>query len=218
MHPLIADLIDRYGTPSTFERGQTFVRQGMAMPTMYYLCQGKVKIEQSVVSGKSLLVGFAGGGSWLGDLELFSDNHFAHSTVTSVTAVSGFRFSIDAIRQHLVREPAMTAIFARSLAEKMWTSSKNSAINLLYPLRQRYAAYLYEMSTASAELPIALETSAGLLGAGERQLQRVLREMAESGIVERSGRLLKIVDRQRLREIAVELLGDAVSAGAVFRA
>ena len=215
MQPLIADLIDRYGTPSAFERDQTFIRQGMAMPAMYYLSQGKVKIEQSVVSGKSLLLGFSSGGSWLGDLELFSDTGFAHSTVTSVTAVTAVRFSLDVIRQHLVREPAMTTIFARSLAEKMWANSKNSAVNLLYPLRERYAAYLYEMSTASAELPIALETSAGLLGAGERQLQRVLRELAESGFVERSGRMLRIVDREGLRGIAIELVGEA---GAGFRA
>ena len=62
------------------------------------------------------------------------------------------------------------------------------------------------MSGDSAELPIALETSAGLLGAGERQLQRILRSLAENGIIRRTGRTLTILDRERLKNIARELI------------
>ena len=206
MDELISEIIELYGMPERFERGQTFVHQGMAMPSMYYQTHGKVKIEQRVVSGKSVLFGFTGAGNWLGDLELFSETEVAHSTATAVTTVKTIRFPIHSLRRHLQQQPALSAIFARSLAAKMWANSKASAVNLLYPLRERYAAYLYEMSTDASELPIALETSAGLLGAGERQLQRVLREFAENGIVDRSGRTLTIVNRNALRRIASEIV------------
>lgn len=208
MNDLIDEIIELYGMPERFEGGQTFIHQGMAMPGMYYQLRGKVKIEQRVVSGKSVLFGFNGAGNWLGDLELFSDTNLAHSTATAVTAVETIRFPIDAIRRHLQQQPALSVMFARSLAAKMWANSKSSAVNLLYPLRERYAAYLYEMSTGAKELPIALEISAGLLGAGERQLQRVLREFAESGIVARSGRTLTILERDALRRIAREILNQ----------
>ena len=167
---------------------------------------GRVKIEQSVVNGKSVLFAFVGEGNWLGDLELFSDTDMANSTVTAVSDVDALRFPLEAMRQSIRNNPALTTMFARSLAQKMWAYSKVSAVNLLYPLLERYAAYLYEMSGDSAELPIALETSAGLLGAGERQLQRILRSLAENGIIRRTGRTLTILDRERLKNIARELI------------
>ena len=206
MKTLMAEMTENHGTPERIERNRTFVRQGMSMPYMYYLLGGRVKIEQSVVNGKSVLFAFVGEGNWLGDLELFGDTDMANSTVTAVSDVDALRFPLEAMRQSIRNNPALTTMFARSLAQKMWAYSKVSAVNLLYPLLERYAAYLYEMSGDSAELPIALETSAGLLGAGERQLQRVLRSLAENGIIRRSGRALTILDRERLKNIARELI------------
>ena len=206
MKTLMAEMTENHGTPERIERNRTFVRQGMSMPYMYYLLGGRVKIEQSVVNGKSVLFAFVGEGNWLGDLELFSDTDMANSTVTAVRDVDALRFPLEAMRQSIRNNPALTTMFARSLAQKMWAYSKVSAVNLLYPLLERYAAYLYEMSGDSAELPIALETSAGLLGAGERQLQRILRSLAENGIIRRSGRTLTIIDRERLKNIARELI------------
>ena len=211
MNALIAEIVDKHGTPASFAQASTFVHQGIQMPFMYYLVSGKVKIEQSVVNGKSLLFSFTCAGSWLGDLELFSDTELANSTVTAVSDVETMRFPIELMRQNLKVYPGLSELFARSLAKKMWAYSKLSTVNLLYPLLDRYAAYLYEMSAYSSELPIALETSAGLLGAGERQLQRVLRILAERGIIQRSGRTLTVVDRNGLRRLANELVQDGAN-------
>ena len=211
METLIAEVIENYGTVECFERSRTFVRQGMGMPYLYYLTRGKVKIEQSVANGKSVLFGFTGEHNWLGDLELFRDTDVANSTVTAVTDVETVRFSIDAMRQHIKQHAALTEMFARSLASKMWAYSKVSAVNFLYPLLERYAGYLYEMSTDSVEFPIALETSAGLLGAGERQLQRVLRLLAESECIKRSGRMLTVIDREGLKRIAGDIVDETSS-------
>lgn len=206
MNPLIAEIIEKHGERECFPRATTFVRQGLRMPFMYYLRSGKVKIEQSAVNGKSLLFSFTCEGNWLGDLELFSDADVANSTVTTVSDVETIRFPIESMRSNLKVYPELTELFARSLARKMWAYSKMSTVNLLYPLLDRYAAYLFEMSAYADELPIALETSAGLLGAGERQLQRVLRILAQRGIIRRSGRMLTVLDRDALKHLASDLV------------
>ena len=211
MTPLIAEIVKKHGTPERFDRASTFIRQGVDMPFMYYLVSGKVKIEQSVVNGKSVLFSFTCEGNWLGDLELFSDVDVANSTVTAVSDVETIRFSLERMRKNLNVYPGLAEMFARSLAKKMWAYSKTSTVNLLYPLLDRYAAYLFEMSAYSSELPIALETSAGLLGVGERQLQRVLRTLAESGIIRRSGRTLTVLDRGGLKRLAGELVDEGRS-------
>ena len=206
MEKIVAELVERFGTVEHIDRGSTFVHQGVGMPSMYYVVKGDVKIEQAVVSGKSILFACAGEVNWLGDLELFSDGEEANSTVTAITDLEVIRFPMARMRKNLKKQPELSELFARSLARKMWAYSKLSAVNILYPLLVRYAAYLYKMSADSLELPIALETSAGLLGTGERQLQRVLRVLAERGIVSRSGRTLTIIDRDGLKQLARDLL------------
>ena len=176
------------------------------MPCMYYLLEGKVKIEQTAFNGKSILFAFAGEDSWLGDLELFGDSEEANCTVTAITEVEALRFSLPIMRSNLNLYPGLAESFARSLAKKMWAYSKMSTVNILYPLLDRYARYLYEMSADSPTLPIALDMSAGLLGAGERQLQRVLRTLAERGIIERTGRTLTVLDRNGLKRLAGDLV------------
>ena len=206
MDKIVAELIARSGTREQIARGTTFVQQGVALPNLYYVLKGDVKIEQTVVSGKSMLFACASEVNWLGDLELFSDGEEANSTATAITDLDVVRFSMDLMRKQLKRQPELGEIFARSLAAKMWAYSKLSAVNTLYPLLDRYAAYLYRMSAESLEFPIALATSAGLLGAGERQLQRVLRTLAERGVIARAGRTLTIIDREGLKRLAGDLL------------
>ena len=206
MDPLLLEIAAKYGAPEHIARTSTVIRQGANMPCMYYLLHGRVKIEQTAVNGKSILFAFTGENNWLGDLELFSDTEEANSTVTAVTDVDALRFSFEIMRNNLKLYPALSELFARSLAKKMWAYSKLSTVNILYPLLDRYARYLYEMSADSRTLPIALETSAALLGAGERQLQRVLRTLASTGIIERSGRMLTVLDRDSLKRLAGDLI------------
>ena len=206
MEKVVTELIERFGTPEHIARGSTFVHQGVGMPSMYYVVKGDVKIEQAVVNGKAILFACAGEVSWLGDLELFSDGEEANSTVTAITDLEVIRFPMERMRKNLKKQPELAEMFARSLARKMWAYSKLSAVNILYPLLDRYAAYLYRMSLDSFELPIALGTTAGLLGAGERQLQRALRTLAERGLISRAGRTLTVIDRAGLKRLARDLL------------
>lgn len=212
LHPLMADIFAQHGVAQRFERNASVVRQGEHMTSLYYLVHGKVKVEQAVINGKSVVVAFAGAGSWMGDLELFGDTPIANCSVSAVTQVDAIRIAMDVMRERIRIDAAVTEMFARTLARKMWAYSRLSAVNLLYPLLDRYAAYLYEMSTATVELPIALETTAGLLGASVRQLQRALRALAEAGILTRSARTLIIADRAGLMRVAGDLLHTSVAS------
>lgn len=206
MTDILPELMTKYGKVEKYQRGSVLVRQGMDLECLYYITKGRVKVEQAVMNGKSLLFAFSGVGNWLGDLELFNESTEANSTVSAVTEVEVVSFSLKSMQKNLSVYPELSEIFARSLAKKMWAYSKKSAVNLLCPLLERYAAYLYEMSADSLELPIALETSAGLLGSGERQLQRVIAILDKRGIIKRSGRTLTIIDRAMLKNIAKDLI------------
>lgn len=74
---------------------------------MYYLLEGKVKIEQTAFNGKSILFAFAGEDSWLGDLELFGDSEEANCTVTAITDVEALRFSLAIMRSNPNATPGL---------------------------------------------------------------------------------------------------------------
>ena len=112
MDKIVAELIARFGTRERIARGTTFVQQGVALQSLYYVLKGNVKIEQTVVSGKSMLFACAGEVNWLGDLELFSDGDEANSTATAITDMDVVRFPMDKMRKHLKKQPELGEIFA----------------------------------------------------------------------------------------------------------
>ena len=196
-------LIEERGKAFTMEKGATLAVQGHPLDWFIVLLEGQVKIERNAMNGKNILLCFyrAGAGLpkkstltleqgeslYIGDLELFRDDRRANSTVTAVTDVRAVRISRDLMRAQALKDAALACRLTESLAYKMDSYSRMSAINLLYSLRARYAHYLLG-SPKDAPVPIALEESAGLLGTSVRHLQRALADLERSGCIKREGR------------------------------
>ena len=207
-------LLEEQGNAFTLAKGSTLATQGHPLDWFIVLLEGQVKIERNAVNGKNLLLCFyrAGAGLskkstltleqgeslYIGDLELFREDRSANSTVTAVSDVRAFRISRDIMRGYVLKDAKLACKLIESLAYKMDSYSRMSAINLLYSLRARYAHYLLA-SAADKPVPIALEESAGLLGTSVRHLQRILADLEEAGCIKRDGRTLRVIDRAALR-------------------
>lgn len=210
----LREIMETHGVPQNFTKGEKLVHQGQPMEWFTVLLEGKVKIEQNAMNGKSILLCFYHAGTrppekdnptieqgnilFIGDLELFSEDKSANSTVTAITPVRCCRISASLMARLVAQDASLSNGIAESLARKMDAYSRMSAMNLLYSLKQRYAYYLAVLTDSGATMPIALEETASLLGASTRQLQRVLAELEEEGCLARHGRELRITDRKNL--------------------
>lgn len=91
----------------------------------------------------------------------------------------------------------------------MYTLGQTSAMNVLYPVENRFASYLMSLfaDNTGAQRVEEIRTStltetADLLGTSYRHLNRVVRRLIEDGIIERRNGRLIVRDEERLARLA----------------
>ncbi|MNC61017.1 DNA-binding transcriptional activator YeiL [compost metagenome] len=90
----------------------------------------------------------------------------------------------------------------------MYTLGQTTALNLLYPLENRFASYLLSLFADSGGQRVeeirtsTLAELADMLGTSYRHLNRIVRRFVEEGIVERKKGSLSVLDRDKLVQLA----------------
>ncbi|WP_340022982.1 cyclic nucleotide-binding domain-containing protein [Paenibacillus sp. FSL K6-1096] len=188
--------------------GEAVCSVGDKLEHMFFLVQGKLKIHTLQPNGKSMLVRFARPMSVIGDVELLRQYPVKNEVVSvgsSLLLVAG--------RKLLLREmesnTALLRFLVGELSHKMYTLGQTSAMNVLYPVENRFASYLMSLfsdNTGTQRIEeirtSSLTETADLLGTSYRHLNRVVRRLIDTGIIERRKGRLIVLDEARLAELA----------------
>ncbi|WP_238649648.1 Crp/Fnr family transcriptional regulator [Paenibacillus piscarius] len=188
--------------------GEAVCSVGDRLEHMFFLVQGKLKIHTLQPNGKSMLVRFARPMSVIGDVELMRQYPVKNEVVSvgnSLLLVAG--------RKLLLREmesnTALLRFLVGELSHKMYTLGQTSAMNVLYPVENRFASYLMSLfsdHTGTQRIEeirtSSLTETADLLGTSYRHLNRVVRRLIDTGIIERREGRLIVLDEARLAELA----------------
>lgn len=195
----------------TYRAGDHIVHSDEYLDYMFFFVEGKGKVYSLQENGKSLLVGFYTPLDIIGDVELFSDRR----SVCNLQAIEdSVCLAIEMKKmQETCRDNApLLEYFCRSLSGKLQDFNINSAINLTYPLENRLAGYLMAISESNEQTKQAsriytenLTELADLLGTSYRHLTRTIKDFNEKGIIEKKKRHIKIVDWNKLKELAREI-------------
>ncbi|KWX86702.1 hypothetical protein AMQ83_17450, partial [Paenibacillus riograndensis] len=103
---------------------------------------------------------------------------------------------------------ALLRFLVGELSHKMYTLGQTTALNLLYPLENRFASYLLSLFADSGGQRVeeirtsTLAETADLLGTSYRHLNRIVRRFVEEGIVERKKGSLSVLDQNKLVQLA----------------
>lgn len=188
--------------------GDVICSVGDRLESMFILMEGKLKIHTLLPNGKSMLVRFARPMSVIGDVELLRQ----YPVKNEVVAV-GSSLLLVASRKMLLREleenTALLRFLMGELSHKMYTLGQTSALNLLYPVENRFASYLMSLfeETVGGQRVEEIRTSsltetADLLGTSYRHLNRIVRRFIDEGIIERKRGRLSVLDQTRLAQLA----------------
>lgn len=188
--------------------GEAVCSVGDKLEHMFFLVQGKLKIHTLQPNGKSMLVRFARPMSVIGDVELLRQ----YPVKNEVVSVGGSLLLV-AGRKLLLREmesnTALLRFLVGELSHKMYTLGQTSAMNVLYPVENRFASYLMSLfsdHTGTQRIEeirtSSLTETADLLGTSYRHLNRVVRRLIDTGIIERRKGRLIVLDEARLAELA----------------
>ncbi|WP_338118555.1 Crp/Fnr family transcriptional regulator [Paenibacillus qinlingensis] len=156
--------------------------------------------------GKTLLINFTIPLGVIGEIECLrgKENLNTVTTVSSVETIS--------VHKRWLSQYEDDVSFLRFLLDmvthKFYLKSISLSYNLLYPVEVRLASYLLSISTedvkgAYSGVSMAnLKDTANLIGTSYRQLNRVLQEFSQSGMVERSKGTLIVKNRKGLTDVA----------------
>lgn len=201
-----------------YKKNEFIVKSGEHIPYLLFLIQGKAKVFTSLSNGKSLLLCFYQEFKVLGDLEVV-DAIPAETNVQAIEDTCCVGISYPNVRKYLLEDTKFLRYVCSSLGGKLNRCSKNSSINLLYPLENRLASYIYatgERITTKSSGNVGMEKTlirfhenlteiAELLGTSYRHLIRTLSDFCDKGLLKKEGSSYLVTEEKVLLELTADL-------------
>ena len=194
-----------------WKKGEHICYEEDEVDFLFLFVEGKAKIYITLKNGKSLLLCFYDDFKVIGDLEIMN-NRKATASVEVIEDSYCIGIKKEIVQKYLLEDVTFLQFICTSLSVELERSSKNSSINLLYPLENRLASYIF----ATAEKQFIndkeqfifqenLTHLAELLGSSYRHLHRSLDKLCQENIIKRVNKHFEVVDYTKLETLAADL-------------
>lgn len=194
-----------------YKKNEYICRENESINYLFLFLEGKAKVYSTLSNGKSLLLCFYQDFKLLGELEVI-DGGVASATVQVIEDTCCICISSENVRKYLINDAKFLRYICSSLGQKVDRNSKNSSINLLYPLENRLASYILvtgEKANCNDKELIRfnenLTQTSELLGTSYRHLLRTLGILCSKGIITKKDDYYEVVDEESLRGLAADL-------------
>jgi CRP/FNR family transcriptional regulator len=198
-------LLEKILISREFSRGENIFTEGAESEGFYIVMKGRVKVYKLSADGKEQTLHLVGGRELLGAVSAFAGHPYpAYADAMEKTKALFFpRRNFLALIQ---KEPSIVMNMMANLAMRLQHFTRMIEDLSLKEVPGRLAAYLIYLSELSqnndtVEIDISKGQLASLLGTIPETLSRILRRMSERGILNVSGRKIKLLNRKALREI-----------------
>ncbi len=190
----------------TYRRGALVIGEGESPRELFIVRNGWLHSSAVLGNGSRQIMRFHFKGDIVGLPQLaFRDSP---ETITAVTDVTLCPFSRERLAGLIVEHPRLAALLVAlsvagrvSLADRLASIGRTSA-------RARVASLLCELYTrmrvlglaenGAIQLPLTQEDIGDATGLTAVHVNRMMRRLAENGLIERSGGALRVLDEQRL--------------------
>ncbi len=189
-----------------YESGENILQAGQELEKFYFFVEGKLKVSSFQENGRSLLLSFYTKFDSIGEVELFKSERVVNP-VDAITDSFLLTLPIDLLRDKAMNYPPFLRYVINTLSDKLNDLSCQSAFNLLYPLKNRLASFLWIHYTGGREIILkdSFKEIAEYLGATYRHLHRALKELEDEGIIKRNRRIIRVLKVHKLKELAGDI-------------
>jgi CRP/FNR family transcriptional regulator len=193
-------------TEQNYNKGEYIIEQGKLVEEFIYLKSGLVKLFITNANDKEQILSFAKPFDFVSLLSILSSEVHSYS-VMAIEDSTTCNISIREVKRIILEN----GLFAMSILEKMSKVSDN-VINESLAIRRRNlrgrVAYvllhfyhdIYQ--NPSFELPISRKEIAEYIGMTTENVIRALTEFRKDGIIKIFGKVIEIVDEQKLKQIS----------------
>lgn len=189
------------------ERGDNVYAVNELIDNFYFLVNGTLKVYFVAENGKTILLRFIKPMGICGDLEVGIERT-VRTTVCAVTDCHLIGIDINELKRVTQDDPVFLRYIIDSLSHKLYAVSNAMAINLSYPLENRFAGYLISISSKIDDKRVQeiktfdLREIATMLGTSYRHLCRVIKDFSDSGLIEKKRSQLIIRDFEALEKLS----------------
>jgi CRP-like cAMP-binding protein len=186
--------------------GTILFRRGEPCSGFHVVVYGQVKLAFGAADGSEKVVEILGPGSSFGEAVMFLDKPyvvFAETLADSLLLAIGKQ----AIFAELERNPRFARKMLAGLAQRLHRLVHDLEAYTLRSGTQRVIGYLLrdfaEEARPQGSIEVALATSKGVLASRlnitREHFSRILHDLSQSGLIEVHGRIIRILDPERLR-------------------
>ena len=191
-----------------FDKRELIFKKGDEINYLMFFVGGKAKVYMTLENGKFLLLDFYKELDTLGDLELVT-NDVSSCNVEAIEPCVCIGIPIKLIKNMYCKDINLLNFLCNSLGEKLKRSSRNSSINLLYPLENRLASYIISIGVKEEnkyfKFDETLTIISELLGTSYRHLLRTLNTLCEKKILSKKEGLYFILDYKKLKTLSADI-------------
>jgi CRP-like cAMP-binding protein len=203
--------VSHHKVMNSYKKGQTIFFQGNPPFGLYCIANGKIKVSKVGNDGKESIVRIAGPGDVLGHRSLFSkENYSATATVIEDAAICFLDKNY--IYSALKNDPSISLNLIEKLSKDMGAAETRNASMSQKSARERLAElfltfmknYGHQESDGRVRLDIKLNRDeiASIVGTAHETIIRLISEFKDEGILEQEGKIIYILDEEKLLEFA----------------
>ncbi len=189
----------------TFSRSHAIFSEGDEAAGFYAIVSGRVKIFKLSPEGKEQIIHIYGAGNIFGEVPMFAGGSFPANAET-LEKSRFFFFPRKSFIELIDKDPSLAMNMLAELSKKLRHLTHLVEGLSLKEVPGRLAAYLLLLNdnTGKSEIDLDITKSqlAGVLGTIPETLSRILSRMVNQGIIHVSGRTIKIINHQALRDLA----------------
>jgi CRP/FNR family transcriptional regulator len=192
-------------TEQGFQKGDIIFSEGEEADGFYVTVKGRVKVYKLSAEGKEQILHIFGPGEPFGEVPVFTGQRFpAHAEAMEESRV--FFFPKESFVDLVRRNPSLALNMLGVLSKRLRRFTALIDDLSLKEVPGRLAAYLLYLTAkkgepSEIELSITKAQLASLLGTIPETLSRILGKMTAQSLIEIDGRVIRILDRESLREL-----------------
>lgn len=198
--------IDRIAVARRYKRGETIFLEGDHGDGFYIVADGKVKIFKVSPEGKEQILHIYGPGNPFGEVPVFSGKRFPANAVAIEKSELLF-FPRHAFLSLVSENPNLSLNLLAVLSMRLREFTVQIENLSLKEVPGRLASYLLylaqeQQTGPEVDLDISKGQLASLLGTIPETLSRIFSKMTAEGLIDVTGRRIRLVDRKGLVELA----------------
>lgn len=190
-----------------YARGAVVLQKGARPTGLHIVVSGKLMESCRSPGGEEKVVEILGAGHTCGEAALFLDSSYP-MCASALTNVVLLNVEKRVLEETIDGDPKFVIRLLQVLAERQNAILRDIHADARSSPLQRVVGYLLEQcraegaDTGSITLPAAKQVIASRLSMTPEALSRTFRDLADAGLIEMSGKRVKLLDADRLGEFA----------------